>query len=306
VKKMFQSARARFSLLVSMAVFLSVFGMGCGKSRFVPDSDELANVAGDIAASLDESFLASGAASQAGSWFHVLHGSGGEEETELTGPELPSCLSVSPIPNLVCVSGVKTWSLNGQCSSGLRTGLDGVVQFLFSDPGPCGLSAEGDTVTRAVNYSLSGKKMGVMELTSSNQGQVLLKTSAGFQFTVNDLSRVLRWDHDGETSSIDFSTPAPWVVSGFDRQARVVNSGSLRARHAEFGWTAELQIVEPLAFAAGCNCPISGSLAGSITGDQTDPDFRVKFEECGVSRVIAEGGETLRVKLDRCAPDSSP
>lgn len=271
----------------------------CSQQLHVTGSDEVANAAGDAAASLDEMLGVVGAVSFAGGP-HIFHGDG-EEETELTGPERLSCLVTTPLAGLACSSGAKTWALGGDCSSGLRTALTGSVTFAFSDSS-CLLGSAGQTITRSFSYEMSGKKLGVMASSSSAQGQVLTRTASGFEFVVHDLYRRLGWIDSESTSTQRLSTPQKWVVTGFNRSGRTISSGTLRVTQEEYGWTAELSITSPLVQTASCNCPSSGVLSGSISGDEEDEAFSVEFVSCGVARITSHGTNVLPVKLDRCAP----
>ncbi len=270
----------------------------CGGSPFIPDSDEVVNSVGDLTASLDEMLAAAGQEAPLLEIFHSEH----EEDNELTGPERVSCLTTTPISQLACNAGTKTWTLGGNCSSGLRTAVTGTVGFQFSAT-DCSLATTGQSIARQVDTVMTGKKLGVLTSTSSSSGQVLTRTDAGFEFFVNDLRRFFEWP-DYSTDPMDVTTPTAWVVTGTSRADRVIASGEIEVVHVNFGWTAKLAIVTPLRQVAGCNCPTSGKLSGAITGKETDDQFEIEFTGCGTALMGARGIHTLKVKFDRCAPVS--
>ncbi len=278
---------------------LALMQPSCGGYQFIGQVDEVAHSVGDALASLDEMLVVSGAALSSPGLFHSEHG---EEETDLTGPERLSCLQTTPLTAVSCSSGIRTWTLDGECSSGLRTALTGTVTFRYS-ANDCGMGTVGTWVTRQPSYLQTGKKMGELIASSSAQGQVLTKTPAGYDFVIQDLERLFYWPDNEGNYPMSVSTPSSWIITGGqDRSSRVVTSGSLRLVQHRLGWTANVAITSPLVFSSTCNCAVSGTLTGAVTGEEEDDQLEVEIQSCGVALIREHGMHSFRVKLDRCAP----
>ena len=282
-------------LVASAALMLPA----CGGLHFVGQVDEVAHSVGDALASLDEMLVISGAALSSPGLFHSEHG---DEETDLTGPERLSCLQTTPLSSVSCSSGVRTWNLDGECSSGLRTALTGAVTFRYS-ANDCGMGSVDQWVARQPSYLQTGKKMGELLASSSAQGQVLTKTAAGYDFVIQDLERLFYWPDNDGNYPMTVTTPSTWTITGGQsRSSRVVTSGSLQLVQHRLGWTANVSITSPLVFSSTCNCAVSGTLKGAVTGEEEDDQLEIEIQSCGVAMIREHGMHSFQVKLDRCAP----
>ena len=294
-----RAGRMTSSFSVLLVALIALLQPACGGPAFVGQVDEVAHSVGDALASLDEMLVISGAALNSPGLFHSDHG---EEEMDLTGPERLSCLQTTPLTSVSCSSGVRTWNLNGECSSGLRTALTGSVTFRYS-ANDCAMGTIGQWVARQPSYLQTGKKMGELLASSSAQGQVLTKTTAGYDFVIQDLERLFYWPDNEGNFPMTVTTPSTWAITGGqDRSTRVVTSGSLRLVEHRLGWTANVSITTPLVFSATCNCAVSGVLKGAITGEEEDDQLEVEIQSCGVALIREHGMHSIQVKLDRCAP----
>jgi hypothetical protein len=80
----------------------------------------------------------------------------------------------------------------------------------------------------------------------------------------------------------------------------VIASGTLEVEHKVAGYKVSLS-ADHLAWSAGCNCAVSGTLTGTVEGGtMSGKTASVKLTSCGHADVTIDG-DTESVTLDRCA-----
>lgn len=273
---------------------------GCG--RFA-DSDQIAQATGDVMASLDEATAEGQVAMQA------PYQRGHEAQSRgLLGAALDAVLppayaatctlqgSFSP-----CANGVRTRDFAG-CTWG-QLAFNGTVTLAFSDQAACTLDEVGESVSRNADFKISHSNGYALKIESTGGGQVLTRTGpAAYAYKVLGMHRVLT-DADGKKRfDISTRTLEDIGVTGSSRADRVVNGGKLEISHNLAGYTTEL-VPENLAFAANCNCPVSGRLVGNTSGGvgrrAVDKDWIIQVNSCGKATLTVED-EVKQLTFDRC------
>ncbi|MES1204426.1 MAG: hypothetical protein ABUS79_00690 [Pseudomonadota bacterium] len=197
-----------------------------------------------------------------------------------------------------CTGGVRTRTFES-CTIG-RSTLEGSVTFTFSRPMVCAAVTAGDTVTRAAAFTLTGPYGGTLEVTSPGGGQTLTRTAAGFDYSVGGMQRVLTGPGGKKLFDVSTRTTTPITVTGTSRADLVIASGALEITHNLAGYKVTL-VPRNLAWSASCNCAVSGSLTGTVSGGSADgKSASVELTGCGQANVTIDG-DTESVTLDRCA-----
>jgi hypothetical protein len=196
-----------------------------------------------------------------------------------------------------CSAGARTRTFSA-CSLGLAT-LDGTVTLSFSAAPLCVVLAANDAVTRTADFTLTGLYGGTLAVTSPGGGQTLTKTATGFEYSVAGMERVLTGPGGRTLFDVSTRTTAPIVVTGSSRADLVIVSGALEVTHHLAGYKVTLT-PSNLAWTATCNCAVSGSLTGTVSGGKHDgKSATVTLTGCGDADVTIDG-QTDSITLDRC------
>lgn len=283
------------------AMVLAAVAGGCRKG--IDDQGQIGAAVGDVMASADESASGSSATAMLPA-LPILR-----TPTELRGPlwrralgsVMPSAHAAScfPFSFSACTSGVRTETFS-DCSFGVAT-LDGSVNLTFSDTAACTLGASGDDVNRTASFTLTGPYGGTLAVSSPGGGQTLTRTDAGFDFDVLGMERVLTGPGGNTLFDISTQTTSSIVMTGSTRADFQIVSGALVVTHHLAGYSVTLE-PHDLAWATTCNCAVSGSLTGTVSGGKEDgKSATVTITACGQAQVDIDG-DTESVTLDRCAP----
>ena len=275
--------------------------IGC-RRKDGEDIDQIGNAIGEVMASLDEAQGGTATAMRPG--LPMLR-----TPDELRGPMwrraldtvLPSAYAASCFDGTVvysaCSNGVRTKTF-GNCSLGLAT-LDGTVTLTFNRTALCVVATAGDAVTRTADFTLTGLYGGTLAVTSPGGGETLTKTASGFDYTVGGMRRVLTGPAGRALFDVSTHTTAPIVVTGTSRSDLVIASGSLQVDHSLAHYSVSLT-ASNLSWGPSCNCAVSGSLTGTVSGGPHDgKSATVTVTGCGHADVTIDG-ETDSVNLDRC------
>jgi hypothetical protein len=284
-------------LLAAMAA--GATAAGC-RQQALSDQEQIGASVGEVMASADESTNGSGATAAALPPVLRL-------PKELRGPAWRRALdSLEPSAYAAscglstfssCASGVRTRTFDG-CSLGAAT-LAGSVTLTFSDTAACGVSAVGDSVNRMANFTLTGPYGGTLQVSSPGGGQTLTRTAAGFDYAVPGMERVLVGPGGHTLFDIATSTTTPISITGTSRANLVIVSGALVVTHKLAGYSVTLQ-PHNLTWTATCNCAVSGSLTGTVSGGKKDgKTATVELTGCGQAEVTIDG-DSESVTLDRC------
>jgi hypothetical protein len=205
-----------------------------------------------------------------------------------------SCLGTTFSP---CSAGARTKTF-GDCTLGGAT-LSGSVSLSFSENPLCVMVAAGDAVTRTASFTLTGLYGGTLTVTSPGGGQTLTKTATGFEYSVAGMERVLMGPGGNTLFDVSTRTTAPIELTGSSRSDLEIVSGALEVTHHLAGYTVTLT-ASNLAWSAGCNCAVSGTLTGTVSGGKHDgKTASVTLTACGEADVTIDG-QTDSVTLDRC------
>ena len=290
--------RSKTWILTMAAVLLAMAGCRTG----LDDQGQIGASVGEVMASADESANASSTTAMLPA-LPILR-----TPDELKGPMwrraldavFPSAYAASCFPFAFssCAAGVRTETFS-DCTFGAAT-LDGSVTLTFSDTAACTFGATGDTVNRLASFTVTGPYGGTLAVSSPGGGQTLTKTDAGLSFTVPGMERVLTGPAGRTLFDIGTATTAPIVMTGTSRADFEIVSGALVVTHHLAGYSVTLE-PHDLAWARTCNCAVSGSLTGTVSGGKEDgKSALVTITSCGHADVTIDG-DTESVQLDRCA-----
>jgi hypothetical protein len=284
-------------LLLTAAVSLA---MGCRKG--LDDQGQIGASVGEVIASADESANGSAPAAMLPALPMM------RTPDQLKGPLwrramdtlMPSAYAAAcfPFSYSSCAAGVRTETF-GDCTFGRAT-LDGSVSLTFSDAAACTLGASGDAVNRTASFTLTGPYGGTLAVSSPGGGQTLTKTDTGFSFAVPGMQRVLTGPAGHVLFDISTATTTPIAITGSSRATFEIVSGALVVTHNLAGYSVTLE-PHDLAWDGSCNCAVSGSLTGTVSGGKADgKSATVTITACGQADVTIDG-DTESVLLDRCA-----
>jgi hypothetical protein len=193
-----------------------------------------------------------------------------------------------------CVNGKKIHAFS-TCNFGEAT-LDGEVDLTFSDA-TCSMASSGDSVTRNANFTLTGAAGATYAVSTPAVGQTLTRSENGFSYSVSGIQRVATNAAGTKLFDITVSSTADLTVSGSSRATRVVNGGTLVVANNLKAYTATLT-PENVAWSASCNCPVSGTISGTLTGSKKGK-YALELTGCGSANLTVDKS-TSAVTFDRC------
>lgn len=263
-------------------IIIISFSLSCVGPSSEPEhsSEELAQQLGDVMASIDE-FAAAG-----------------EPSSGFVDPFEPRCRD--SVYSDCSVRGQKVRTFN-DCTIHDAV-FTGSVTFSWNNTVTCALALLPESVTRAPNIRVTGRRDASLTITKSGSyGQRLTWVSGAgadkvYTFESDGINRVFRTS----TGLVDFdhttSTLTPLFVSGTSRSSRIVYSGTLRVRdnlNQDFcDYTPE-----NVEWTALCNCPTKGVWSGSCSNENLT---KLTLTGCGTGH-FEDGSFTEDVVFDRCA-----
>jgi hypothetical protein len=283
------------------AVLAAVLALSaCGRLR---DTDQVAQSAGDVLASLDESTLDGQIANR------IPYQSSDRLEGNKAWTTVrdfviaPAHAATCGLFNQfsTCTAGVRSKDFGSCTWNGLT--FTGEVSLSFSDSAACSVDEAGESVTRSADFSIVNKAGNTLVVSSAGGGQKLTRQGPGaFKYTVLGMNRSYT-DAEGEAQfDISTRTLEDINVTGTSRSNRVADGGKLEITHNLAGYVTEL-VPEQLTWDGSCNCPISGKLVGNTQGGSgkraVNKDFLIEVTGCGKATVTVEG-DVNDVEFDRC------
>jgi hypothetical protein len=149
------------------------------------------------------------------------------------------------------------------------------------------------------DLTVTGLYGGSLVVSSPGGGQMLTKTATGFEYSVPGMERVLTGAGGHMLFDVSTKTTAPIEITGSSRADLVIVSGTLEVTHHLAGYTVDLT-PNNLTWNGTCNCAVSGSLSGTVTGGKHDGKMAtVMITGCGEADVTIDG-QTTPITLDRC------
>jgi hypothetical protein len=159
--------------------------------------------------------------------------------------------------------------------------------------------ATGDAVTRTASFTVAGLYGGMLTVTSPGGGQRLTKTATGWEYAVAGMERTLTGPAGRTLFDVSSETTTPIEITGSSRADLVIVSGALKVNHRLAGYAVTLT-PNNLAWSSSCNCAVSGSLTGTISGGPHDgKSATIELTGCGEADVTLDG-QTDSITLDRC------
>jgi hypothetical protein len=287
--------------ILTTAALAMAASAGC-RQNGLDDQEQIGASVGEVMASADEAANGGTTTAMLVPVFRTPDALRGPIWRRAAASLLPSASAAAcyPFTFSSCASGVRTETFS-DCSFGPAT-VDGSVTFTFSDAAACSLGATGDAVNRTANFTISGPYGGTLAVTSPGGGQTLTRTASGFDFAVPGLERVLTGPRGTVLFDFGTETTTPLSITGSSRADFAIVSGTLVVTHHEAGYSVSLT-PNDLAWAPTCNCAVSGSLTGTVSGGgrADGKSATVTITGCGTADVTVDG-DTESVTLDRCAP----
>ncbi len=268
--------------LATLGLVLLIAG-GCAPATETGE-DDIANTAGDVMASADEAATALSANAVRAQAFATC-GFGAASWSS-------------------CAAGMRTRTFE-DCSVGLGT-WNGSVILTFSQAA-CTMSSANDTVTRAPNFTITGRRSRTLTLSTGTggvfQGQRLTRgaTAGTFSYEVSKIKRVATDATGATTLDLESNTSTGITLTGLARANRTMDGGTLEITDALNTQTYTLT-PEAVTWDGTCTCASSGRWIGSVstTGSTADTTtVTVKITACG-SADVTLGDTTTSVELDRC------
>jgi hypothetical protein len=297
--------RAIAALAPVLATVTLAAMVGACRREAASDQAQIGAAVGEVLAGIDESTRGSGATAQLPA-FPIFH-----PPAELKGPlwrraldgVVPSAYAAGACAQSLfaaCTAGQRTRQLEA-CAVGAVT-VDGVVTLAFSDPSSCQVASTGDWVNRTAELTLTGPYGGTLAITSAGGGQTLIKTAAGFDYSVQGMERVLTGPGGHTLFDVATRTITPISLTGSSRADLVIVAGVLEVTHKLAGYKVTLT-AQNIAWASTCNCAVSGRLTGAVSGGGKldGKTAAVDITACGEAEVTVDG-QTESVTLDRCGP----
>ncbi len=163
--------------------------------------------------------------------------------------------------------------------------------------GTCTIPSANDTVSRIPNYSITGLRGATFSVSATTTGQSLKRTGATtFDFTNAGIRRGFVTPKGNTILDITTTVVSPIQVTGNGRTSRTVSGGTLVVANNLSGVSCNLQPTA-VSWSVGCNCPTSGSWAGSCSDAST---FSVAFGAVCGHATVTKGSEVNDVVMDRC------
>ena len=275
------------------------------------DADEVTQSVGDAMSGLDESSGSGGSLANyipsTGSRFAKMNRSWTDQFQLIPAANATACALVPSWGFGSCASGVVTRTFDygsAACTVGLVS-WSGTVTFTMKDgsgTGTCafGSWSDGYSITRAPNYTITGRRGATIAVTSDGGGQKLTKTSTGvYSWDTLGIRRVATSAAGAQVFDISTKTNSAITVTGSSRAGRVLSGGELQITHSLKNYVVKLA-PSAVTWTSTCNCPTSGKWSGSATGDETADSFVIEFTGCGTATVTANDTAT-NVTMDRCS-----
>jgi hypothetical protein len=282
-------------VLTTLTVALSACSRGT-------DVEELGQQIGDVVASIDEAGGNSGSfALVAGAERTFARLAPGETRESWVARLIAepayaaTCATASTFG--ACSSNVITRSFN-DCNVLGATFSGNVTLTWGGGASNCSMTATGHTLTRVPAFTMTGRRGATLTVRKSGtNGQVLTKGSGNTFALASDGIRRTFVNAQGETT-FDFTTEttAAMTITGTARTGRTLSGGTLRVTDHVQEEVCEFT-PSSVTWAANCNCPVSGSWAGSCGGGARTAS--IEFTSCGVATVTLDG-DSESITFDRC------
>jgi len=267
----------KMGIVTTAALAAALASAGCRKES-LSDQGQIGASVGEVMASANDS-------------------AGAGASTAASGASPASAAACYPFTFSACSGGVRTETFAG-CTFGRAT-IEGSVTLTYSDTASCGL-ATGDSVNRTADFTVTGDYGGTLTVTSPGGGQTLTRTASGFDFAVGGIERVLAGPRGTSLFDISTETTTPLSITTTGGNL-VIATGTLVITHHLAGYAVSLT-PDNLTWAPTCNCAVSGSLSGTVSGGKADgKSATVTLTGCGTADVTIDG-DTESVTMDRCGP----
>lgn len=288
-----------FFVTIASAV-ITTFIFSCNAVETEQSSEEIAQQIGDVMASIDEFGGSGGTLTMLQKTFdrraQEEKKGGGFAKIFLTEANAATCLGNGFSS---CFSGLMTRNF-GDCTI-LGATFSGTVKLTWNNALTCSMNNTFEYVTREPNFSVTGRLGATMVVKKINTyGQKLTWASGA------GVNKVFIFDSDGINRTYTSSdgtilfdqttyTASPITISGTSRSNRIMTGGSLRV-YNNLSQTSCDYTPKDVAWSADCNCPTSGTWAGTCSNSNTST---LVITGCGKAQFTA-GSFNENITFDRC------
>lgn len=296
----------RYYVTVSFLAILVGTGLwfaSCGQST---DIEETGQQVGDVMASIDEQGGSVGTLTQLDGVRKTFRrlSPNDVEDTLFEKVFAPSAYAVSCSGYGFgsCSSNVVTRTFGG-CTVGAAT-FSGTVTFTWGGASAaCTLTAANDTITRVPSFTVTGRRGATLTVSKSGSVGQRITWSSGtgtskvFSFSNDGIRRVFADSAGTTTFDYTTATTSAITVTGTSRSNRVLSGGSLRVTDNLTGGTCDFVPTAVTWNASTCNCPVSGSWAGTCSDGSSNS---LTLTGCGTGTLVI-GSSSQDITFDRCA-----
>ncbi len=296
-------------LLVLMAAVCNLI-LGCGASEQVSFGEantalEVANQLGDVMATIDEAGRGTTAIAHFAPTFN------NSSSKNVSVDNLMFALFPQAQAATCNTAEFSTCSANSvlrnfnSCTIGGYV-LTGSVGMTWTGGTNCTMSAAGQAIRIAPNYTIASNNMSLSATKTGTYGSILTwATGSGttrvFSYVNDGINRSLN-SNGTVLLSLNTRTVTPLTITGNTRGNRVLSSGAgaLEIVNATSGETCTFQPVSVAWGTANCNCATQGHWTGTCT---SLGNFTMTITGCGIADLTyTENGvvQTPTVSLDRC------
>jgi hypothetical protein len=271
------------------------------------DIEETAQQVGDVMASVDESGGSSGAygwnqfKTEEKMFAHAVPRAFRKTFADYLLPDAQATLCIASSTYSSCTNNVITHDFNG-CTIGTAT-LTGTVTLTWTDAAndnTCAITANGHSITREPNFTLTGRRGATLTVTHPATGQVITRTAPGvFSFANDGIRRVI--SYNGNTL-FDFTTSTPsgaLTITGLNRNGRVLTSSGGAVLRVTNNLSGVMCDYTPsnVTWQNTCTCAKSGTWSANCSDGRAST---LSLTGCGTA-TFTMGTEVQDVTFDRCA-----
>lgn len=196
-----------------------------------------------------------------------------------------------------CTSSSRVRNLTGCTTNGGGT-MTGNVTLNYSLASCLIDGANGASVSRVPNFSITGLRGATFTVAATSTGQSLTRTGGGvFTFANTGIRRTFVTPKGVTLLDVTTSTTGTLTVTGASRNSRTLTgTGSLNYVNNLTGISCALT-PSSVAWTSACNCPTAGSFTATCSDSKT---YSLTFSSTCGSATLTLDGSASTVSLDRC------
>lgn len=265
------------------------------------DLEEMGQQVGETMASIDEVGGSSGSFPTASLMIGAERLFARKNASPLRVDFLPNahagaCVNEPTFSNCVSKKITRTFS---SCTVGLAS-FTGTIDLNFTnDDNNCLLDEAGETVVRAPNFAVTGRRGATLSVTKSGTvGQTITRgaTAGSFTFANDGIRRSFTTAAGQTLFKYKTETTSPLTITGTSRLDRVITGGTLKITDELTQETCDVTPNNLTWNTASCNCAVSGNWSGTCSSGDA---VAIVVNGCGLA-TLTKGETSVSVVFDRC------